>query len=62
MSSVRPTSKRRAAVLVRAAFEATDEAGGPLPLRDVKRAVAALHPAGAKNTPHAGGNDGRAQS
>lgn len=40
MNKAKPTSKQRAAVLIRAAFEAIDEAGGTLPLRDVKRAVA----------------------
>lgn len=40
MSSASATSKRRAGVLVRAAFEATDEGGGALPLRGVQRPAA----------------------
>lgn len=36
----KPTSKARAAVFIKAAMEAMDEAGGSLPLRDVKKAVA----------------------
>lgn len=38
--SQRPTSKARAAVFIKAAMEAMREAGGSLPLRDIKRAVA----------------------
>jgi restriction system protein len=40
MSDSRPTSKKRAAVFIKAAFQALDAAGGSLPLRDVKREVA----------------------
>jgi len=40
MNESKPTSKRRAAVFIKAAFEALDAAGGSLPLRDVKREVA----------------------
>lgn len=40
MAEVKPTSKKRAAVFIKAAFEALDAAGGSLPLRDVKREVA----------------------
>lgn len=36
----KPTSKARASVLIKAAMEALNEAGGSLPLRDVKKAVA----------------------
>jgi restriction system protein len=36
----KPTSKSRASVLIKAAMEALNEAGGSLPLRDVKKAVA----------------------
>ena len=36
----KPTSKARASVLIKAAMEALDEAGGSLPLRDIKKAVA----------------------
>jgi restriction system protein len=36
----KPTSKERAAVLLKAAFEALHDAGGSLPLRDVKAQVA----------------------
>ena len=36
----RPTSKDRAAVFIKAAFEAMQEAGGSLPLRDIKIEVA----------------------
>lgn len=35
----KPTSKERAAVLIKAAFESLKEAGGSLPLREVKAAV-----------------------
>lgn len=37
----RPTSRARASVLVKAAMEALNDAGGSLPLREVKKAVAA---------------------
>jgi restriction system protein len=40
MTEAKPTSKKRAAVFIKAAFEALDAAGGSLPLRDVKREVA----------------------
>jgi restriction system protein len=40
MPDVKPTSKKRAAVFIKAAFEALDAAGGSLPLKDVKREVA----------------------
>lgn len=36
----KPTSKARASILIKAAMEALNEAGGSLPLRDVKKAVA----------------------
>jgi restriction system protein len=36
----KPTAKKRAAVFIKAALEALDAAGGSLPLRDVKNAVA----------------------
>jgi restriction system protein len=36
----KPTSKARASVFIKAAMEALNEAGGSLPLRDVKKAVA----------------------
>lgn len=36
----KPTSKARASVFIKAAMEALDEAGGSLPLRDIKKAVA----------------------
>jgi restriction system protein len=39
-SKPKPTSKARASVLIKAAMEALSEAGGSLPLRDVKKAVA----------------------
>jgi restriction system protein len=40
MNDVKPTSRKRAAVLIKAAFEALDAAGGSLPMREVKREVA----------------------
>jgi hypothetical protein len=36
----KPTSKKRTAVFIKAAFEALEATGGCLPLRDVKREVA----------------------
>ena len=36
----KPTSKARASVFIKAAMEALDAAGGSLPLREVKKAVA----------------------
>ena len=36
----KPASKFRASVLIKAAMEALNEAGGGLPLRNVKKAVA----------------------
>lgn len=36
----KPTSKARASIFIKAAMEALNEAGGSLPLRDVKKAVA----------------------
>lgn len=39
MTSERPTLRRRAAILIRAAFEALDEAGGSLQLSELLRAV-----------------------
>ena len=42
----RPTSKARASVYIKAAMEALNEAGGSLPLRDVKKAVAKKVPMG----------------
>lgn len=39
-STPKPTSKARASVLVKAAMEALNDAGGSLPLREVKKAVA----------------------
>ena len=39
MNSERPTSRNRAAILIKAAFEALDEAGGSLQLRELLRAV-----------------------
>jgi restriction system protein len=40
MNDVKPTSKKRAAIFIKAAFEALNAAGGSLPLREVKREVA----------------------
>ncbi|MGH6830140.1 MAG: winged helix-turn-helix domain-containing protein, partial [Methylocella sp.] len=40
MTDTKSTSKKRAAVFIKAAFEALDAAGGSMPLRDVKREVA----------------------
>lgn len=39
MSTEKPTSRKRAAVFLKAAFQALDEAGGSLPLREVRSAV-----------------------
>ena len=36
----KPTSKARASVIIKAAMETLNEAGGSLPLHDVKKAVA----------------------
>lgn len=40
MADVKPTSRKRAAVFIKAALEALSAAGGSMPLRDVKREVA----------------------
>lgn len=40
MNDVKPTSRKRAAVFIKAAFEALDAAGGSLPLSELKREVA----------------------
>lgn len=39
MPAEKPTSKKRAAVFLKAAFQALDEAGGSLPLREVRSEV-----------------------
>ena len=39
MTTPKPASKGRAGVLLKAAFEALDEAGGSLPLREVQKEV-----------------------
>lgn len=39
MATPKPASKGRAGILLKAAFEALEEAGGSLPLREVQRSA-----------------------
>lgn len=40
MNEAKPTSRKRAAVFIKAALQALDASGGSLPLREIKREVA----------------------